>query len=80
MPHANKIKREFKKEKKLRSKPNRIHVAAGECLTYKAKIYLGNFELNMKQHYHLVLVYNNKSVSSLSNICLESNRLTLITR
>lgn len=78
--NPNKIKREFNKEKKLRSKPHSINLAAGEYLAYKAKVYLGNFELDKNQKYYLVIVYNNQSISSLSNICLESNRLTLITR
>jgi len=78
--NPNKIKREFKKEKKLRSMPHSINVAAKECLTYKAKVYLGDFKLDEQRQYYLIVVYNNHSISSLSNICLESNRLTLVTR
>ena len=75
--NPRKIKRAFKKEKRLREKHEIIEILPNNEVMYQAKIYLGNFEFVENQLYFITLVYNNKDNEVLSNLCLISNQLKL---
>ncbi|MCU0378573.1 MAG: hypothetical protein MUC78_09975, partial [Bacteroidales bacterium] len=78
--NSNKIEKELKRKTKSQSYPVIISLAPSEEIKYKAKIYLGNYQFAKNHAYYLILVYNSKERTDLSNICLKSNRLTLITK
>ena len=77
--NPRKLKRRLEREFRHQEKAININLDPNENLTYKIKIYLGNYKFEKKQHYYLVIVYNNKTIDSLSQICLKSNRIKIIT-
>jgi len=78
--NSRKLKRRLEREFRHQAKDINIVLDKNETLTYKMKIFLGNYKFEKNQNYYLVIVYNNKVIDSLSQICLKSNRMKIITK
>ena len=76
----NKLKRRLKEEDKLRASDIKVNITPNGSLEHKVKVYLRNYKLEINQNYYLVIAYNNKRINSLSQICLISNRLKIVTK
>lgn len=61
------------------SNRNIIKLSPYQNYTYKTGVYLGDYKLKNNSKYYLILVYNNIDNKALSEVCLKSNRIVILT-
>jgi hypothetical protein len=78
--NPKKIKRALRQYQRLKATSTQLTIESNSNATFTMKIYLGDYQFRQNEIYYMALVYNNKEIAYLSNVCLESNKLTLRVR